>query len=249
MSLAIPFALALGLMLAAAGASSGPDDGPEPPDLDPNPPPRPGPGPDDGEDEDPWDGLIPPPDDEDMLDGLTDEDIFDAACAIWGARTPGESDSSLALRALRGLFPGLVWPGTPGGQRAEAQQRVQAVFADIRGGLISCDGPIEIEPEPRAGGFYQIKQNDNLFGIVQHAYPGLTAQQRVQAARTVINSPKNGAGKIGSGIIVATTQQGNKNLLGDAIVSFYPKWTCQPATEHARYESGNCYAVVYLPVI
>ncbi len=246
---AVPFAILLALLLAGSGSSPEPE-----PKPGPDPEPGPGPEPDPGDlppiiNEAKWSGLIPPPDDESMLDDLSDEDIIDAACAIWGSRKPGDSDSALALRALKGLFPGLAWPGTPGGQRALAQQRFAEQFALIRSGQLVCDAPITPIYTPTAGGYYQIQKGDNLFGIVQEAYPGLNAQQRVQAAKTVINHPKNGGGKVGNGIIVATTTQGNKNLLGDAIVSFYAKWRCNPTTEFARYDQGTCYAVVYLPLI
>jgi len=187
--------------------------------------------------------------DSDLAD-IGEDDIKPLVCEMLAKANPFTKDLDFAMQVLKGAFVGYDWALIPpGSERARLVALTTEIVAGARSGEISCDLPIEIKSKPTAGGYYQIKYGDTPFGIVAAAYPWANAQERIALVKATTNHPSNGGGVIGQGICVATTQQGNINLIGDVVFSMFKKWFCNPTTAAQRFLPGGCYAVVFLPLV
>jgi hypothetical protein len=245
--IAVPVAFLLALFFGGKKSTIIPDDLP---DIEPFVPPTP--------DNEPDTGPV------DDFTNLPEDQLLALLCPVWlgaikaPAKAPTASDATLATQLLKGLFPTHAWPPTtmsPSGAMAHA--RASSGFASIRSGDWSCIDdvidPNDIHPTPTAGGYYQMKQGDNGFGIIKQAYPQIAAAnqgtERVKALKLITGDPLN------AGIKVPTTLQGHKDLGITEIWSFFPKWRKLPdpfdlpMRVSQRFEPGGSFAIVYLPVL
>ena len=233
------FALPL-LLLLAAGAGGGKkgdkgDPGNLPDPLDPPPPP-------------------PPPPSDDQFADLTESELTEYCCSVWSS-LPEPSTvglDELSWSVLRGLFPAFTWPPPESSSIAvhEVWHRCVGIFSAIQAGDVSCDAAIVINDGPaKAGSFYQVRKDDTPFGIINTAYPGLTASQRVKAVQLVTDHPLN------AGLRVPTKLAGDKKLIGPWIFDMYPTRRelpdpfDLPTTNSQRFEPGKHLAILHLPVL
>ncbi len=242
-----------GLLMLLLLAMSGRGGSPPPKKLDPEPtpgptpeprptpsPPEPGPRP----------APEPLPGNDDDLADVDEAEIIPLVCEMLAKSMPFTKDIDFAMQVLKGAFVGYDWALVPpGSERARLIALTTEIVKGTRSGAISCDLPIEIDDNPTAGGYYQIKHDDYPLGIIGKAYPWANGSQRAALVKAVTNHPSNGGGVIGQGIIVATVQQANINIIGPKVFSMFKKWRCNPETSPQRFEPGTCYAVVFLPLI
>lgn len=231
---------ALALIVAlGAGGSSEPDDGDgnggngegggegEEPDLDPE--------------------EIEPAPDPDWRT-FNAEALTPYACSLVNALPddlPPPSAPVLSLDLLRSLFPSTSWPGAMGSETYAFHTAVVSQLLNrILSGEVICDAQIIVSPDAQGADFYQIKKGDTLLGasgIIARRYPHLSSGERVGAARRIIADPLN------RGILAKTQNEGNKHLLGDEMISFYPRHFANPTTILARFLAGSSYAAVHFP--
>lgn len=223
------------LMLLLAALGGGGSSRPPPP----SPGPEPGPLPD-----------IEPPDESELAD-ITDADLIPLVCEFWAGADPSLTDIALARLLLDGAIPQHDFEGElpSGSQRARLLDLAAEIIAAVRSGETSCELPISIDTVPRAGGYYQIKKGDAPLNIIKLAYPWASAGQRVELVRLVTNHPANGGGVAGQGIDIEPLYESTRNLIGPVIFSMLPRWRCSPRVAAQRFDSGDCFAVVYLPLI
>lgn len=235
--------LLLGFGFAAtAGASPATPPAPKPPK-----PPRPAPPP-----------IVPPapppapppviPPDDFNFDDITDDELQPEACALVGQSIAPDRD--VAVQLLGSLFPSVDWLAVPVTSPAAALlSRATLLVGRIRSGEVICDDTIVIEDTPRAGGYYQIRKGDTPLGIIKKAYPSLSAAERIEAVRLVTASARNGGNISGQGIVIDSRLKSTKDLIGPVIFSMYTDWRCKPSTVSERFIPGNCYAVLFLPIL
>ncbi len=187
--------------------------------------------------------------DSDLAD-INELDIKPLVCEMLAKVNPFTKDIDFALQVLKGAFVGYDWAMVPlNSERGRLIQLTTEIVAGVRAGTISCDLPIEINPKPVAGGYYQIQYGNTPLGIIAAAYPWANAQERVALVKATTNHPANGGGVVGQGICVATQKQGNINIIGPVVFSMFKKWFCKPTISPQRFLPGSCYAVVFLPLI
>lgn len=185
-------------------------------------------------------GLIPP----EFDDQWPDDELDELVCAAVEGQK-GATNEQLAATIAAGLAPGFTWPGVLPGQMDFLARILAKVEAAISGELV-CDVPVSPDNYPTPGGIYQIAQGDVMLGangIVARAYPGLSSGARPERVKLISNHPRN------LGVRIKTTNAGNANLIGPETASMFPKWRCSPAFERERFESGTCYATVFIPEV
>lgn len=157
---------------------------------------------------------------------------------------PAEAAGDVALAAIESLG------ALPGALPAPLVAAATAYALDVIEGRTICgfeDRVIAPGDFKGPGRWYQIEgdgagpmPDDTLVTVVGNTY-GVTGARRLELARVVNRHPYN------LGLHVPTGNAWNAANIGPTMVSFFPRWRRDPKTIRQRYESGNAYAVIYLP--